>query len=168
MGITAAARAVNETQPAETVRLMREAYAAAGGGAGPKIALCGLAFKGVPATDDLRGTMAAPILAALREQFPDGRFVGFDPVVSPEAARDHFGIETAASLDEACAGAGIVVIANNHPLFQGTEMPALAAKMASPGIIYDYWNMHNREIEGLPDGIRYLSLGSERKSGLTL
>jgi UDP-N-acetyl-D-mannosaminuronic acid dehydrogenase len=168
MGITAAARAVNETQPAETVRLMREAYAAAGGGAGPKIALCGLAFKGVPATDDLRGTMAAPILAALRAQFPDGRFVGFDPVVSPEAARDHFGIETAASLDEACAGAGIVVIANNHPLFQGTEMPALAAKMASPGIIYDYWNMHNREIEGLPDGIRYLSLGSERKSGLTL
>jgi UDP-N-acetyl-D-mannosaminuronic acid dehydrogenase len=164
MGITAAARQVNEAQPAETVRLIREAYDAAGGGAAPAIALCGLAFKGVPPTDDLRGTMAAPILAALREAFPDGRFTGFDPVVPQEAARAFFEIETVATMEEACAGASIVVIANNHPQFQRLEMPALATQMATPGIIYDYWNMHNRETEGLPEGVAYLSLGSERRA----
>ena len=164
MNITAAARHVNEVQPAETVALIRGAYEAAGGGAAPKIALCGLAFKGVPATDDLRGTMAAPILKALKEAFPDGRFTGFDPVVPEEAARDYFDIETAPTLEEACEGAAIVVIANNHPQFQRLEMPALAATMAAPGLIYDYWNMHNRDVDGLPAEIRYLSLGSERKA----
>lgn len=164
MDITAAARRVNEVQPAETVRLMREAFDAAGGGSDAKIALCGLAFKGVPATDDLRGTMAVPILAALRDAFPDGRFVGFDPVVPEAVSRDYFGIDTVPKLEQACDGASIVVIANNHPHFQRLEMPALAKSMAKPGLIYDYWNMHNREVEGLPAGIRYLSLGSERKA----
>ena len=67
-------------------------------------------------------------------------------------------------MEEACAGASIVVIANNHPQFQRLEMPALATQMATPGIIYDYWNMHNREVEGLPEGVAYLSLGSERRA----
>ncbi|HEY0625315.1 MAG TPA: nucleotide sugar dehydrogenase [Allosphingosinicella sp.] len=163
MGITAAARQMNEVQPAETVRLMKEAFEAAGGGASPKIALCGLAFKGVPPTDDLRGTMATPILEALRAAFPDGSFVGYDPVVPEPAARGFFGIDTAPTLQDACEGASIAVIANNHPTFQRMELPALAAIMATPGIVYDYWNMHNRETEGLPTGVRYLSLGSERK-----
>lgn len=163
MGITHAARLVNEAQPAETVKLMREAFTDALGPASPKIALCGLAFKGVPATDDLRGTMALPILEALRNAFPDARFVGFDPVVSDAAARDYFDIDMAATLTEACTDASIVVIANNHPDFQRMEVTSTAGLMAAPGLIYDYWNMHNREVDGLPDGIRYLSLGSERK-----
>jgi UDP-N-acetyl-D-mannosaminuronic acid dehydrogenase len=163
MGITAAARQVNEAQPSETVALIGEAFAAAGGGAQPTIALCGLAFKGAPPTDDLRGTMAVPILAALRQAFPDARVVGFDPVVPQQAAEEFFGIETAATLEDACDGASIVVIANNHPQFQRVELPALAARMAAPGLIYDYWNMHNRDVEGMPEGVAYLSLGSERK-----
>lgn len=163
MAITAAARRVNEEQPAATVRLIKEAFDGAGGSMKPRIALCGLAFKGAPPTDDLRGTMAAPILDALRSTFPDADFIGFDPVVPEPAAQQFFGIETAGSMEEACDGASIVVVANNHPQFQRLEMPALAARMAKPGIIYDYWNMHNRDVEGLPDGVRYLSLGSERR-----
>ena len=40
----------------------------------PVITLAGFAFKGRPETDDLRGTMAKPILAALRAAFPFARF----------------------------------------------------------------------------------------------
>jgi UDP-N-acetyl-D-mannosaminuronic acid dehydrogenase len=165
MGITAAARAVNEAQPTESVRLLKDRWHAAGGGDAPRIALCGLAFKGVPATDDLRGTMATPILAALRDAFPGSEIVGFDPVVPEAAAHEFFDIPTAATLQGACAGAGIVVLANNHPAFAAVDLPHLAAPMASPGIIYDYWNMHNGEIDAMPEGRQYLSLGSERKDG---
>lgn len=164
MGITKAARALNETQPQSTVRLIKEALEAAGGGSAPRIALCGLAFKGAPPTDDLRGTMALPILNALREAFPKGQVIGYDPVVPEEASREFFGIGTVSSFDEACRGASVVVIANNHPAFQGLELPAVAAGMAAPGIVYDYWNMHNGETDAMPQGIRYLSLGSERKA----
>lgn len=165
MGITAAARAVNEAQPAESVRLMKDRYTAAGGKAAPRIALCGLAFKGVPATDDLRGTMAVPILEALRAAFPGAEIVGFDPVVPEATAQEFFGISTAATLNEACTGASIAVLANNHPMFQSIDLPALAGLLTQPGVIYDYWNMHNGEIDAMPDGVRYLSLGSERKDG---
>jgi UDP-N-acetyl-D-mannosaminuronic acid dehydrogenase len=164
MGITKAARTINEVQPEVTVRLIKEALQAAGGNPAPRIALCGLAFKGAPPTDDLRGTMALPILDALREAFPGAQLVGYDPVVPQDASREFFDIDTASTIDEACREASIVVFANNHPDFQRLELPAVAAGMASPGIVYDYWNMHNGETEGMPEGVRYLSLGSERKA----
>jgi UDP-N-acetyl-D-mannosaminuronic acid dehydrogenase len=160
MNITAAARLVNERQPEATAALIREASKA---GSAAKIALCGLAFKGVPPTDDLRGTMAKPILDALLRAFPGARVTGFDPVVTAAAARDYFGIETAPSLAEACDNADVVIFANNHPMFQGIDLPALAATLAPGAVIYDYWNMHNGEADAMPDGIRYLSVGSERK-----
>ena len=51
------------------------------------------------ATDDLRGTMAVPILDALRAAFPRAEIVGFDPVVPEAAAQEFFGISTAATLN---------------------------------------------------------------------
>jgi UDP-N-acetyl-D-mannosaminuronic acid dehydrogenase len=164
MGITAAARHVNEAQPAATAKLIREAYDKAGGKPKPRIALCGLAFKGVPATDDLRGTMAVPILASLREAFPDAEIIGFDPVVAETNSQEFFNIPTAPTLLEACANASIAVFANNHPNFQSMDLPALSAVMAKPGIIYDFWNMHNSEADAMPENVHYLSLGSERRA----
>lgn len=161
MNITAAARHVNERQPKATAALIREASKVTGT---PRVALCGLAFKGVPPTDDLRGTMAKPVLDALMESFPGAEVVGFDPVVTAEAAHDYFGITTTATLAQACTNANIVVFANNHPMFQGIDLPALAATLAPGAVIYDYWNMHNGESDAMPEGVRYLSLGSERKA----
>jgi UDP-N-acetyl-D-mannosaminuronic acid dehydrogenase len=160
MNITAASRFVNERQPLATAALIREASKAQ---SKARIALCGLAFKGVPPTDDLRGTMAKPVLEALLAAFPGADVIGFDPVVTPEAARDFFGIDTVPTLGEACERADVVVFANNHPLFQSIDLPALAATMAPDAVIYDYWNMHNRETEAMPQSVRYLSLGSERQ-----
>ena len=52
--------------------------------ADPVITLAGLAFKGRPATDDLRGTTAKPIFEELKKAFPSAHFRGFDKVVPPE------------------------------------------------------------------------------------
>ena len=161
MNITAASRLVNERQPSATAALIREASSAT---QTPRIALCGLAFKGVPPTDDLRGTMAKPVLDALLKVFPGADVVGFDAVVTADAAQEYFGIVTAPTLGEACANADVVVFANNHPMFQALDLPALAATLAPGAVIYDYWNMHNAESDAMPTGIRYLSLGSERKA----
>ena len=166
MEITAAARSVNEVQPRETVALIRDHLDKAGAdlnSAGVRIALCGLAFKGVPPTDDLRGTMAKPILTEIQDAFPGATIVGFDPVVAHADAQAFFGIDIAPTLGEAIEGATVVVVANNHPVFQGMEVAAMANNMARPGVIYDYWNMHDGVGEAMPEGVRYLSLGSERR-----
>ena len=158
--ITIAARRVNERQPEESASAMAQAAAGLPGFAKrPAIALLGLAFKGRPATDDLRGTMATPILEALRRHFPQASFRGFDPVV-PQAEIAGFGIEPCSSLAAALEGASLAVICNNHPAFATMVLDRDASGMAAPGVIYDFWNNYNAEEVRLPPGIGYMALGS--------
>jgi nucleotide sugar dehydrogenase len=158
--IIMAARHANERQPAEIVARLRGLCGRLAAFPGsPVITLAGIAFKGRPETDDLRGTMARPILAALREAFPDGHFCGFDPVVAPQTVRDMFGLEPVDSIAEAFAGAHLVVIANNHPCFEAMPLSALADSMARPAVIFDFWNNFGAAQVELPADITYTGLG---------
>ncbi len=156
--IVLAARSTNELLPDRCVRAISK-YTLNSGLKVHRVALLGLAFKGRPATNDLRGTMARPILAALRDAFPEAEFRGFDPVVAAKDILD-MGLLPAAGLDEAFSGADLVVIANNHPAFSAMALHDLAARMSPPGLVYDFWNHHDPQELRLPAGIRYLTLGS--------
>lgn len=166
--ITRAARITNEEQPAKSVAMIRErARRIAGFPQSAKITLAGLAFKGAPETNDMRGTMARPILVGLREAFPGASFRGFDPVVPARAASLQLGLDSVASLRDAFEGANIVVIANNHPMFQNLDIGSLASLMARPGIIYDFWSLHTAMAYAIPADISYMALGSERADAET-
>ena len=126
------------------------------------ISLLGLAFKGSPATDDLRGTMALPIHRELRAAFPDAMFRGFDAHVSCADSVDFFGFPTVPTLQDAFQDADIVLLLNNHAVFQQADLSFLAGAMNRPGIVYDLWNMHDNMTEQMPEGITGLALGNER------
>jgi len=163
LAITRAARATNEQQPHESIAMLKaQAEKLPGFPEAPTISLLGLAFKGMPATDDLRGSMALPILKAIQQAFPTGRIRLFDPVVPPGMVRATFGLDPMESLADAFDGAHVAVIANNHMAFQSMEAAALARRMARPGIVYDYWNMHREEADSMPEGILYRGLGNEQ------
>lgn len=158
--IILAARRVNECQPREVADFLKSATMRLDGFAeSPEISLMGLAFKGRPETDDLRGTMAIPILAQLRNAFPAGVFRGYDPVVANEQITEVFEIAPCSSLEASFDGASIVVIANNHPAFEGLPLASLAERMTTPGLIYDFWNKYQARDLTLPDGIQYVALG---------
>jgi nucleotide sugar dehydrogenase len=159
--ITKAARLINERQPGETVEFMQRVVAqkAISFSAQPVITLMGIAFKGQPATDDLRGTMAKPVLDALRKAFPKALFRGFDPVVS-DSDIVAFGLVPVVKLEEAFNGASLVIILNNHPIFSTMPVACLAQQMVQPGLIYDYWNCFNSMDLHMPEGIAYVALGS--------
>jgi UDP-N-acetyl-D-mannosaminuronic acid dehydrogenase len=125
----------------------------------PTVSLLGIAFKGRPPTDDLRGTTAKPILDALRTVFPRGRFRGWDAVVEASQIRE-FGLDPTVSLDAAISGANLVVIANNHPIFASMPIETSAETMARPGLIYDFWNNFSVKDLNLPADIRYMPFGS--------
>lgn len=163
MAITKAARRTNEEQPDDAAALIAEQAARMPGFSGaPRIALLGLAFKGVPATDDLRGTMAKPILRALRDRFPRATVTGYDPVVKAADARAYFGeIDMVSNLGDAFSGADLVVIANNHPSFKAMDLAAHAEAMSRPAIVYDFWNLFDDVAVSMPDKVVYLGLGSE-------
>lgn len=162
--ITLAARRLNERQPSEVVAYLKTLEEHLGGfGKHPAISLLGLAFKGQPATDDLRGTMARHVLTALREAFPDAAFRGYDAVVQKDAIRE-FGLEPCASLEDAFDGASIALILNNHPVFPGMPLSTLAGRMAAPAMVYDLWNCFDAAELHMPEGAGYVALGSHGRA----
>jgi UDP-N-acetyl-D-mannosaminuronic acid dehydrogenase len=157
--LTRTARRINERQPREIVATIQQIAGRIGLPAAPTVALLGIAFKGRPATDDLRGTMARPILAALKEAFPGGIFRGWDAVV-PAGEIASFGLAPQPSLADSLAGTHLAVIANNHPVFAAMPLAEHAQRMARPALIYDFWNNFVAEELSLPAGVGYMALGS--------
>jgi UDP-N-acetyl-D-mannosaminuronic acid dehydrogenase len=157
--ITGAARRVNERQPHETVAQAFAIAKARNAGGGFKVSLAGLAFKGIPETDDLRGSMALHVIDAIRANGYAGSIPVFDPAVSPDdiLALDR-GLEPVASLEDAADGSGILFVTNNHPSYRRVTLDGLIAKLSVDGFIYDYWNHFGHEV-GAGSG-RYLSVGN--------
>jgi UDP-glucose 6-dehydrogenase len=161
-----AARRTNENQPAEIVsHLRRFTSLLPGFAANPTITLLGIAFKGQPATDDLRGTMAKPVLECLREAFQKAKFRGYDAVVNSSSIRN-FDLEPMDDLKQAFEQSSLILILNNHPQFSAMDIDDLAMGMKRPGLIYDFWNCFKASDLHLPNGITYMALGSHGKLNL--
>ena len=127
-----------------------------------KIAICGMAFKGRPETDDLRGTPSTLLADALRQTFPDAEIVGQDFAVAPSAIAE-LGLP-AATIDEAFQGAHAVLIANNNTKYEWLDLDRLMPTMARPAVIYDCWSVLQLKASDAPEGIRYVRLGSVNAS----
>lgn len=162
MEITRAGRAVNERQPDETVQFITAQMAKRNMSTMVKVALLGLAFKGIPATDDLRGSMSLKVLDALRKSRPDVLVYAYDPVIDQvELMRSVPGVITSASLTDAVQNASVVIIANNHPALGAMPPIALLKCMQPDGFIYDYWN-HFSNLSDKELGTAYFAVGNTR------
>jgi UDP-N-acetyl-D-mannosaminuronic acid dehydrogenase len=157
--IASAARTINERLMVEVAEYLADQVKPWYRTDALKITVMGLAFKGQPETNDLRGTTAIPLLAELRRLLPEAHFCGYDPIVS---AQDQIGLGLTplADLNEAFDGSHLVIIHNNHPAFQGMPLSRLSNGLARPGIVYDFWNSFPPERLTLADGVRYVALGS--------
>lgn len=162
MPITKAGRLTNEKQPSNVARYVKYwANKLKGFSKNPTISLLGLAFKGVPETDDLRGTMALPILNELKAQMPDANFRGYDPLVDKSDAVAFFGIDIVESVAAAFDGADVVLILTNHISFLRMDIATLAENMKRPAIVYDLWNMYGDGDFTMPEGVLAMALGAE-------
>ena len=159
LDITTAARRVNERQPDETVGWILDQHARRADGA-PHVALLGMAFKGVPATDDLRGAMSIRVLDAIAERAPGAKVTLFDPVCAAEQLKDIApSNDIADTIEDAITGADIVVIANNHPELATWRPRQMLRIMAENGFIYDYWN-HFSDLRPYELGPNYFAVGN--------
>ncbi|MFN6984313.1 MAG: nucleotide sugar dehydrogenase [Rhizobium oryzihabitans] len=159
-GIALTARNWNEGLPERSVAQLCTKLREAGGDLPRRVAILGLAFKGRPETDDLRGTMAIPLIDALRAAIPNVIIIGWDAMVD-RMTTETLGIEAADTPLEAARDAGLVLFQNNHPALEKLNLAALAREMTAPGIIYDFWNQHGQmDSFDLAPGICYAALGS--------
>ncbi|MEO1488372.1 MAG: nucleotide sugar dehydrogenase [Pseudomonadota bacterium] len=137
--ITAASRLVNERQPSETVQAIVDRLAQRGE-APYRVAVAGIAFKGRPETDDLRGSMSLKVIDCLMNRPEISEVVLYDGVVS-RADLEGLRLEVRIEDDvlKASAGCHVLVIGNNHPEYANLDLDACVDGMAEGGFVYDYW-----------------------------
>lgn len=154
--ITRSARLINERQPAETVRSIIDIADRRQTGRTLKVAVLGAAFKGVPETDDLRGSMAIRVIDAIRDTGRFGDIRVFDPVISATVLNAQLpGIVACETIDEALADIDLAIIANNHPAFSRIAVDDYRHKIGGSGFLYDYWNHLESEPKEKKSGFYY-------------
>jgi len=108
---------------------------------GMRVLVMGLAFKGMPETNDLRGSTAIDVVRALQSK---GVLVcGWDAIV-PATDLERIGIEPVDPID-AVVGVDALFIMNNHP----KNVPAgLIARARTPMFVFDGWSLLDaRDVE---------------------
>jgi UDP-N-acetyl-D-mannosaminuronic acid dehydrogenase len=162
MEITSAGRRVNERQPEETVRFISHEINKRDLPTPLRINILGMAFKGLPETSDLRGSMAIKELDALKKAHPEAEIGLYDPVTPAEDLAAMFPDERIYHrFGEAVESASVVVIGNNHPSLGTISPRTLSEFMAPEGFIFDYWN-HFSHLPRSELGDSYFAVG---KSG---
>lgn len=127
-----------------------------------RIAVIGLAFKGVPETNDLRGSMALRVITSIREEFDNVEICGYDPVVMEKEIID-LKIQFAKTYVQASDNTDLVLLMNNHPKISEIKLDLVASKMKSEGMIYDYWGRFDN-VKDLPNKVVMSSWGSHGTS----
>lgn len=117
------------------------------------LAIIGLAFKGFPETDDLRGSPALKFLDLLRkEKIHLDSIKLYDPLV-----RKFLDYELSNSMSEALEDSNIVLFLTNHPRIMNVDFEELSNKIKKPAFVIDAWGNINSKY--IPEGINYFRIG---------
>lgn len=117
------------------------------------LAIVGLAFKGFPETDDLRGSPAIKVLDVLKKEKIHLDSVRlYDPLV-----KKFMNYELSDSLNEALADSNIILFLTNHPRIMNIDIEEVSRKISKPAFIIDAWN--NIDAKYIPEGINYFRIG---------
>lgn len=108
-----------------------------------KVAILGFAFKGVPATSDMRGSTTLTLIKRLNNLPISVKLVGYDPHVSAKDIAST-GVTPALSLEEAIKDSAIVVIMNNNLAFKDISADIFKDR-TEPVLFYDTWGLHGEE-----------------------
>lgn len=151
------ARKINHALPDHVaLRIIKEIRGLRRPPASAKVLITGFAFKGRPATEDVRGSAAIPImrrLQASRMEVWGHDFATPEKVIADLGAR-------ACTLEEGFENADAVIIMNNHPGYQSAGIPALARRLRAPALLFDSWGVFTPgEFRDVP-GLHYGTLGA--------
>jgi len=145
--MVATARALNESLVTHVFQRVLEAVPKR---EGLVVSLLGLAFKGQPDTDDLRGSTAIPMVRLFQREIPGAVLRGQDYVCSGVQIRS-LGIEPVDDFG-AFEGADIVLVMNNNRRYYELDIEERVRSMNRPGLVFDCWNVFASNLD-LPDGV---------------
>ena len=119
-----------------------------------KIVLVGMAFKGNPETSDLRDSTSCWFLDLIPTR--DNIYV-YDPVITQEDLKG-LGV-TPLDEEDVFTNADAVIILNNHKQYESWDLSGKLAKMNTPAVVLDAWNIFPSHYFRQHPGIFYGGLG---------
>jgi nucleotide sugar dehydrogenase len=161
--IAIAARHLNERLPEYVVsKLAADFHFRKSTNGNMKISVLGLAFKGSPETDDVRGSMVFDVVKVLREKFSNCDIFGYDPIVPDTVTKLQIGIIPVPTLEEAFANADLIIVLTNHKEFLNLNLENSMASANSNAIVFDFWNLFDRSLYSDQQKWKYKSLGGNQ------
>ncbi|NQV77220.1 MAG: nucleotide sugar dehydrogenase [Lutibacter sp.] len=127
-----------------------------------KIFICGIAYKGIPETDDLRGAPIYPFIDVLIKH--NFTILGHDPVVA-ESITKEIGA-TPVSFEEGIREANAVVFLNNHPFYSSMDISKVLEGKNKTFIVYDCWRIFEKDIVLENNSVVYAGIGYETKNNI--
>ena len=120
-----------------------------------KVLILGIAFKGVPETTDLRGSVSVDVLNALKGKV--GKISGWDAIVQSEDIVK-VGFDKVDDLDDAITQSDVVLILNNHP---ANVYPNIynATNQNKKRLIFDGWHQLDKVEVEKSNGLTYSTMG---------
>jgi len=119
------------------------------------ITILGMAFKGFPETDDLRGSPSIELIKQLQKKSASISIRSWDPLIKEFNAK---GVTQYRNIDEALTDSNAVILMNNHEALSGLDLHDMAKKLNMSAIIYDFWDRYD-PIQGLNNSVRYFAWG---------
>ena len=151
------ARKINHALPDHVaLRIIEELRGLRRASAHARILITGFAFKGRPATEDVRGSAAIPVMRRLQSSRIE---VWGHDFVTPEKVIADLGAR-ACTLEEGFEEADAVIIMNNHPGYLTAGIPALARRLRAPALLFDTWSLFTPEQFRDVSGLHYGTLGA--------
>ena len=156
MNLTKAARDINESMPKIAAEFIANKLNSL---STPKITISGFAFKGIPETDDLRGSMSIDVMNALKIQIPKCSFRIFDPIVELKALQN-FSDKVYSNFDESISDSDAIIICNNHEFFSSNDLRAMLSTNKRIKLVYDFWNNFDYLDLNQKKELNYVTFGS--------
>lgn len=121
-----------------------------------KIFLLGLAFKGDPPTDDMRGSPSLDLLNILRANGARSIYVHDFIVSEQEMIRQDIPYTP---VEKGFHNADIAMVLNNHKAYLNLDISSLLRMMNAPALFFDACHLFSREITGQVPGITHGGIG---------
>jgi len=117
------------------------------------VMIIGVAFKGIPETTDVRGSVAVDLLHVLKEKV--SKVIGWDAVISNDELTN-IGFDVKDSFKEGINNSNAVLILNNHVKNIKSDIFNISEK---DRLIFDGWKqLDAKEIEKI-EGLHYATMG---------
>jgi UDP-N-acetyl-D-mannosaminuronate dehydrogenase len=124
-----------------------------------KVSFLGFAFKGNPPTDDTRDSMSIQFYREAVKKFPSSHISIYDKLVKDEDY-EAFNFNKSDNLNLSFKDANVVIILNNHKVFQKLNLKKMSSLMKNDALIYDCWNLFDKKKLNLNKKVKYSSFGN--------